>query len=116
MGEKVGVVSAATAPLASDDAPVKIAATDVANCFQRCTEVSPQNRVYWHSLGLALAPNYVFPLDPDVFSKYMSAEIDDALQAFDKALQIEPKNFDLLYQKAILSSASDPAKAVASLE
>lgn len=104
MGEKAVVVSVASTSPAPANAPVKIAAKDVVDCFRKCTEVSPQNRMYWQSLGLALAANYVFPLDPAVFRKYMSdepiqtqAEIDDALRAFDKALALEPKNFDLLY-------------------
>ncbi len=96
---------------------------DVLSCFRDCAKVSPQNPVYWHSLGIALVPKYLDAAENGGYESYMKGQalhdkqdMDEATAAFEHALSLKPSDFDLLFQMATIISPVHPLEASTYLE
>lgn len=107
---------------AQDTKSVFVSQDDVIACFRRAAEDAPENPDNWHALALARVPNYLSPENGAYFryfggeALHDKADTEQAVAAFDKALALKPKRFDLLYQRAVTVAPLDPAEGADGLE
>ncbi len=65
--------------------------------YRRALKLDPQNKDAWYGLGLIAA---------------QTGKTDDAVEAYDKALKIDPSFISALFSEAMLLKSSEPDRAI----
>ena len=111
------------APFSKSDSLLEVRHSDVIESFTRCAALQPKDAANWQALGLAHAAMTILAIEYHSLQKSSSDAAgtdsrseDGAIAAFKKALAIKPRDFDLLYQAAQVSTEADPAFAIDCLD